>query len=154
MQIKTHTKKSIPAKLPQHTAQALQAHPPAYRGPSSVHLQCQSPGTCPSIVQIPGFLTKPLQVLLYVTGLDRQATACGPRPSSPFTVFIELHFSSFFPASEMIESWKTLPWSYFWLASCQPWCLPAHRQPLTAVRRSFQLPGFLLKCSNTGFLRA
>lgn len=33
-------------------------------------------------------------------------------------------------------------------------CLPAHRQPLTAVRGGFQLPGFLLKCFNTGFLRA
>lgn len=30
----------------------------------------------------------------------------------------------------------------------------AHRQPLTAVRRGFQIPGFLLKCFNTSFLWA
>lgn len=40
------------------------------------------------------------------------------------------------------------------MAPFLPALVSAHRQPLTAVRRGFQLLGFLLKCCNTSFLRA
>lgn len=84
------------------------------------------------------------------------AAAQWPSTLQPLRCVIELYFSSSssFSASEMIESWKMLLWNYFWLPSLHPWFLPAHWQPLAAVRRGFQWPGFSLKCCNTSFLRA
>lgn len=154
--LKTHTKKSYPQKAPP-------VHDPGMSSPSPWQTEGEfsSPPTSISLTLsfrflFSSFWERPCKTCRHRTGACRHRSN-GLRPSSPFTAFVELYFSSsssVFPASEMIGSWEMLLWSYFWLPSFQPWCLPAHPQPLTAVRRGFQLLGFLLTYCNTSSLRA
>ena len=86
-----------------------------------------------------------------------QPAAQGPRPSSAFTVFLELLLHFLVPLLSSIRNdWilKNTAVELF-LALFPPALVSAaHRQPLTAVRRGFQIPGFSLKCFNTSFLWA
>ena len=83
--------------------------------------------------------------------------AQGPRPSSPFAVSLGLLLPSLVPLLCSIRNhWILNSTAVELVLALFPPALlsAARRQPLTAVRRGFQIPGFLLKCFSTSFLRA